>query len=358
MSAHADATELLRRGQALETRGSKSELDQAIDVYRQVITALEALAASAPTELNLRRDLAIAWMNCGNALQKRQHSDDLRQAIAAYDETIRILRGLPYDQNPGWRSSLSAAWMNRGGAWLRLKDSRRDREALQSFDQAIAIARELPLDDQPSFRINLAAAGMNRANVLLLRKDGPDAANAREAARTAASLVAPLEKKSAPAADVSLRIRHAHCRAVAQLLSENPPDHASRENLFDEVTDTVDDGMQLARAWEQRGFAALRPLVAELFRFGGLFYLSHQPHFLAEYLLENLDPERSPDAMIGNATLYATADSIIAEALRAFETTRHVTLDMPHVERHLETLTDLRAAAQRLAELRAAQPGT
>ena len=88
-----------------------------------------------------------------------------------------------------------------------------------------------------------------------------------------------------------------------------------------------------------------------------MFYLSHQPHFLAEYLLENLDPARTPDAIRGNPALYSTAESIITEALRAFETTRHVTLDMPHVERHLETLGELRTAAQRLAELQAAQPG-
>ena len=175
----------------------------------------------------------------------------------------------------------------------------------------------------------------------------------------AVPLVAPLEKESAAAADVSLRIRHVLCRAVAQLLTNGMPTTTSREGLFDEVTDAVDDGMHLARAWEQRGLVSVRPLVAELFRFGALFYLSHQPHFLAEYLLENLDPARTPDAVTGNAAMHAAAESIIAEALRVFETTRHVTLDMPHVERHLETLGELRTAAARLAELRPveASPG-
>lgn len=356
MSAHADATALLRRGQALEAQGSKRELDQAIEIYHQVIATLETLSGSEPKDPNIRRDLAIARMNCGNALQKRQHPGDLRQAIAAYDKTIRILRELPYDQNPGWRNSLSAAWMNRGGAWLQLKDADRDREALQSFDHAIAIGRELPLDEQPAFRINLAAAWMHRAQVLMQRAEAPDAVNAREAALTATPLVAPLEQELPPAADISLRIRHVHCRAVAQLLTDKSPNSPAREALFDEVTDSVDEGMQLARTWEQRGLVALRPLVAELFRFGALLYLSHQPHFLAEYLLESLDPERTPNAITANAALYSTAESIIAEALRAFEATRHVTLDMPHVERHLETLGDLRTAGKRLAELQAAQP--
>lgn len=358
MSARTDAHELLRRGQALEAQGSKSGLDQAIDLYRQGIATLGELTGSERTDPDVRRDLAVAWMNCGNALQKRQQPEDLRKAIAAYDETISMLRELPFDQNPGWRSSLSAAWMNRGGAWLRLKDSDREREALQSFDQAIAIAQELPLDEQPAFRINLAAAWMNRAHLLMQRTAGLDAGHAREAALTAAEIVAPVENNSASAADVSLRIRHVHCRAVAQLLTDNSSGSPPRESLFDEVTDTVDDGMQLARTWEQRGLTAIRPLVAELFRFGALFYLSHQPHFLAEYLLENLDPERTPDAMTEHAGLYSTAESIIAEALQAFETTRHVALDMPHVERHLETLGDLRAAAKRLAELQAVPPSS
>ena len=50
--------------------------------------------------------------------------------------------------------------------------------------------------------------------------------------------------------------------------------------------------MKLARHWEARGEGRFHDLAGELFRFGARVYQMHQPHFLSEFLLENLDPLR------------------------------------------------------------------
>ena len=67
----------------------------------------------------------------------------------------------------------------------------------------------------------------------------------------------------------------------------------SPPELIEEATDAVDEGLALARHWEQRGESGFRALAEDLFRFGCRVYQAGQPQFLAEFILESLDPEKA-----------------------------------------------------------------
>src|SRR5690348_13469524 len=64
------------------------------------------------------------------------------------------------------------------------------------------------------------------------------------------------------------------------------------EDVHD-ATDLVDEGLSLVRCWEQRGLTHFRGLAGDLFRFGARVYGGYQPHFLSEFVRENMDPRRS-----------------------------------------------------------------
>ena len=119
-----------------------------------------------------------------------------------------------------------------------------------------------------------------------------------------------------------------------------------------EASDIVDEGLTLVRLWEQRGITQLRPLAARLFRFGARLYRIRQPHFLPEYLLENLDVTCAPDAMPQIEEIHVIAAETQADADRDLRRTQHLTLYDPASMRQLETWRDLLAVAPRLAELR------
>jgi hypothetical protein len=63
--------------------------------------------------------------------------------------------------------------------------------------------------------------------------------------------------------------------------------------------------MALARYWEHRGVERFRPVAFDLFRFGVRLYHAHQPQFLNEFLLENLDPAASSGAFVGSPEVRA-----------------------------------------------------
>jgi hypothetical protein len=47
------------------------------------------------------------------------------------------------------------------------------------------------------------------------------------------------------------------------------------------------------RFWERRGIDRFRSLAVDFFRFGASVYAGYQPHFLHEFVSEELDPRQS-----------------------------------------------------------------
>lgn len=345
-AAHA----ALARGHGLENQGA---LDEALKGYDEAIGILSAWPAPLP--VGACRDLGIAWMNRGNVLQRRETPEALRAAEEAYVQAIRLLEILPLDREPGFANSLGAAWLNRGRALHRGGNLEAVTAAADAYAKAISYLRPLPLDENPCFRLNLAGAYMNRANVLVAFGDPTRTAEARLAAKEALVLVAGGERSEPVFADLGLKARRAQCDAIGQLFSHPTPDSNLTE-LRSEASDAVDEGLALAREWDQRGLPAFRPLAARLFRYGVRLYARFQPHFVAEFIIENVDPEASPGAFGGNPDFLAIAAEGIDLARAVLNQSGMITPETADAARLLETSQALTATETRLHELRRRLP--
>lgn len=341
--AHADT--FLREGHALESTATPAAFADALRRYDAAIAMLHS-PVLLPHE-PVRAGLAVLCMNRGNVLQRQGAFAD---SIRAYDEAIAFFRTLPLDAHHGYRNSLGAAWMNRGHAHLLIGEPAALAEAARSQREALDLLRTLPLDADRSYGINLAAASLNLANILLALGEP---SRALDAAHQATLAAIPGEDSDPNFADVSLKARRASCEALGHLIARGSTQNEPIEAFADEASDVVDDALALARRWEARGLPVFRPIAARLFRFGAQLYAAHLPDFLAEFVLEHLDPARSAGAMPGTQEFYLAAAEAISRARADLETRRTVFIDSPETTRLLERLRDLRAAEQRLAELHA-----
>ncbi len=286
------------------------------------------MAVASPVSAAPLRDLGVAWMNRGHALMLRDDDVSLVAALAAYNEAIALLRRLPSGENPSWANSLGAALMNRGQLLHRLHGVDRAAVALAAFDEAAAILRELPADDNPWPRRNLTGTLVNRANLLL---DLTQFANAAGFAREALVFIAPHEQRDATDADLALKARRALADALGQLLVAPGAD---QETLAREASDLVDDALALARFWAGRGEQAFASLALRFFHYGTQLYRIHQPHFLAEFIRENL----GFNAREFRDTALAAIEAALRDRLRAGE---FLTIGDPASERRRQAWQEL-----------------
>jgi hypothetical protein len=77
-----------------------------------------------------------------------------------------------------------------------------------------------------------------------------------------------------------------------------------------EATDVVDEGLSVIRYWEQRGPTPFRGIAADMFRFGTRLYIHFQPHFLNEFVSENLNPEDSSPEYVSSEEMQAVAREV------------------------------------------------
>ncbi len=387
--------------------------DRALEVLDRFLVQ-PAEATGAPVSPEILNQKGNIWTNRGLTLAGGQEPEDLREALRCFDEAVAARSALPLDEKIDYRWGLSAAWMNRADTLARLGDGETEgrsfqQESLRSFDEAVSHLRQLPLDRSPSFRSRLGVAWMNRGLVALrgqemdaptlqdalrcfdeassvlrasntpdhpehartlacvlmnqgtaqLSCDPPQAAAAAQSARECLALIAGVEENDPMIADLGLRARISFCRATGWLLDhagENGSDAGANsgesfDDRIDAATDTVEEGLALERHWEQRGLKAYRPLASELFLFGARAYRLRQPQFLAEYLLEALDPERSPGAPADSREMHDIAVEEITQALVASQQKGFSNFGDGKFDQSLEILDDLRAAHAALKAL-------
>ncbi|MDB6093040.1 MAG: hypothetical protein JWM32_602 [Verrucomicrobia bacterium] len=344
-----DAPGWLRHGHGLEAEGTPGALAAAIRAYDTVI----ALLRSQPLEDrdDLRRELGGAWMNRGNALQKQATPTAVAGAILAYDEAIALLRDLPIAIHAPHRNCLGSAWMNRGHALLQLGGAENLEAAIASHQAAVATLRDLPLAETPAYRLNLAGAQINLAHALLLTNQHAAVIRAGALAREAFNLVGDRERTAAEFADLGLKARRAFCESIGQLLSASRTPRSTVDLLADEASNAVDSGMDLARLWENRGVPHFRALAARLFRFGAELYQHHQPQFLAEFVLENLDEAAAPPAWTIDPEFREIGARAIARARAGFPHPKVLTAGDHASERALAIHRSLADAAEKISRV-------
>lgn len=342
---NAIASGWMKRGIALLTENSAASLSASLPWFERAIE----LRRSLPLRENAwyRYVLAAGWMNRGDALTRLGSAQNLAEAVRSYDQALALLQTLELESNPLFRKRLALAWMNRGITLQEQETPASFRAALASFDEAIAVLRDTPALEETEYRSVLACGLTNRGNALL--RITPVAPTlARESAEEALTLIAEAEEQEIFAAETGLKARHVLCRAIGYQLAE-PATDISRADLIAAATDAADDGVKLARHWATRGERRFRDLANELFRFGVRAYQIHQPHFLTEFLLENLDASYSSDAFPADPKMHQTAREAIESALAEIRRDIFGSLHTPRFDRFLKTFRQLRITQTRLA---------
>jgi tetratricopeptide (TPR) repeat protein len=245
--------------------------------------------------------LAACWLNRADALMHVGDAAHRDLARHAYDEAIDLLRTLPFD-DARFSKRLAIALQNRALAVVA-HDASATADAIHAFTEAIAVLSDASGLEPHERDYLLAVVWMNLANVRATQGTTASDNAARGAARRTIALVAQREWEEASVAEAGLKARHVLCQTIARRLSSRASGDATMLEDVHDATDLVDEGLSLVRYWERRGLTHFRGLAADLFRFGARVYGGYQPHFLSEYVRENMDPRRSSRDYVESAEM-------------------------------------------------------
>lgn len=292
--------------------------------------------------LQTQRDRAVAAMNRGHESTQRNDRESLIEACSEYESAIDDLRDLPLSENPGWANSLGAALMNRAALLHRIHGTARAGETLGVFSEAIAVLSPIPVESQPWAHRNLAGTLVNRANLLL---DLQQTDKALKDVESALKLVKPGAATIRIDAEIAIKAQRALCDALGQLIVG--PD-VCQDTIADRASTAVDDALALVRQWRIPGERSLDEIGIRFFRFGVELYRRHQPQFLSEFVLENVDVNnRDQDSF--SRELRAIAWEPLTQALRdCDQPALHFTGD-PQTERLLEIRAEIARTLERLS---------
>jgi len=254
----------------------------------------------------LRYGLAACWLNRGDALMRLEASEHTRLALRSYDEALALLRDLPLHEDARFPRRLAIAHQNRGLALLS-QDNPAFIEAVREFSKAIEILEHKNAAEITDRVYLLSAMWINLANAEVAELNTRSEKRAAEAARRVLTLVAGLESNDEHIAEVGIKARHVLCQTMARDLSRITDADPRIPSDVHDATDAADDGLALARLWEQKGVDRFRKIAHDLFRFGMRVYARYQPQFLAEFVLENMDPTLSSPSYVESEEMRSAA---------------------------------------------------
>jgi hypothetical protein len=301
---NTEASVLMKRGIAFLDEPRREAPIDALHCFDEALELRRRIPADhSPFQGYL---LAACLLNRGDALVRMGDVGPIATAIASYDEGITVLRRLPLAEDSRYPRRLALGLQNRGLA-LQARGREGDFDlAKASFADALAV-----LDQEHSHGIEdlayvRAVVWLNLAN--LHAAQGSDEAHAvsRDAAVRALESVAGVETADANAAAAGLQARHVLCRVCAHSLGQAVDDAEMPADVH-EATDAVDDGLELVRAWEQRGVPYFRPFALDLFRFGARVYARYQPQFLDEFIADNMNAAASSADYVESAEMVMAA---------------------------------------------------
>ncbi len=302
----AQASVLMKRGIALMDEPGEAAVREAISCFDSALEIRRQLPVDQVPVF--RYGLAACWLNRADALIRLPPPAPIDDALLAYDEGILLLRDLPLDEDPRFARRLAIAYQNRGLVLLAGTGAR--TAAIESLNAAVAVLENPVAEAIADRRYMLGAVSVNLARALASDPETAAAQQTIDAARQAMALVADLESTDVPAAEVGLTARHVLCQAMATRLSAVSVDRSAMPAEVHEATDAADEGVSLTRQWEQRGVDRFRPIAYDLFRFGARVYAIYQPHFLVEFVRENMDPTQSSEDYVNSPEMQAAVAEI------------------------------------------------
>lgn len=236
--------------------------------------------------------LAACWLNRADALMHLGDAPHRELARHAYDEAIALLRRLPLDADARFSRRLVIALQNWALA-LVAHDRSATADATHALTEAVAVLNEAFNMDVRERDYLLAVVWMNLANVRASEATPASDIAAQDAAQRTLVLVASRELEEPALAEAGLRARYVLCQTIARRLSSRAPGDTTLPEDVHNATDLADEALNIVRHWEQLGVTGFRYLASDLFRFGAHVYGRYQPHFVSEFIRENMDPQRS-----------------------------------------------------------------
>jgi hypothetical protein len=299
----------MKRGIGLMNEPTRESIIEALVCFDAALEMRRQLPlADAPM---LRFGLAASLLNRADALVRLRDAAQLASALQSYDEGIAVLGTLALDDDIRFPRRLAMAFQNRGLALLAQWPAAFD-DAIASFRSAIDVLEHDRCASLPDRQYLLAVAWTNLANAHVSQATDDSWSPARESARQAIALMAATEADDVNAAEAGLNARHVLCRAMARRQTLTMRVDAAIDEDVHDATDLVDEGLALARLWEQKGVSRFRPIAYDLFRFGARVYALHQPQFLNEFVRENMDPTRSSQAYVDSHEMRDAAQEVLS----------------------------------------------
>lgn len=217
----------------------------------------------------------------------------------------------PSPETPLQRRSLALASLKSGESLIQRcleQGEAKQAEAIEHHQQAVAILRpdaEAGIDES---RRLLAEAlfQLSRARLMLEKKGSAD--GLRDA-RECLVWLADGELSSRETLQLGLTARI----SIACHLESSSQD----EDRFLELTDIAEEALAVAAEGRRRfGTDALDPaLLGDLIRLGGNGYLIASPDFLADFLLDWLDPERAEASLSGVSEARDAGLEVLAQGI-------------------------------------------
>jgi hypothetical protein len=307
LAVNAEASTLMKQGiQRLED-GDRTAIVEALSCFDRALELRRGLPVH--DDPLLRYGLAACLLNRADALVRLGDADRVVDALDAFDEGIDVLRTLPPTADPRFPRRLAMACHNRGLALQAM--GRPVAEPIAAFTEALTILDAENAEGIADRQYLLAVVWTNLATARVFENTTQSEALARDAARRAMALVAGAEAVDGAAAEVGLKARHVLCQTIAARLSQPVTADGTMPDDVHDATDVADEGLDLVRQWEKKGVVRFRAIGFDLFRFGARVYAIYQPQFLNEFVLENLDPNRSSAEYVGSAEMRAAAQEAL-----------------------------------------------
>lgn len=334
--------------QGIEALSTEKEgaANEALECFDKALAAGRQL----PWETNekYRWLLAACWMNRGELLSHADDAAALAESVRSFDEAIICLEGLPHATTEQYHGTLVMAWLSRSHTLRSMANPDSLNEALLSLGRAEEAREKGPAAADRGLRASIM---INRA-ALQLEFTPPRALEALQEADALIELVLPDEDTQPVAAELGLKARHLFCRAVDTLLQAGPVDPEQAEEWLMRTTDRIEEALRLTGRWrEQNQTPAFERLQFEFFHFGCHLYLVSQPHFLAEFVLDVVDPERASPMHAGSREVRDAGMEALARASQMLKQRGPADFGAQRMDRLVEIVLGLDAAAERIQSL-------
>lgn len=338
----------LDRGLAFLLIGLPDALSEAVRCFDRAIEIARPLVAKGCLWDRCR--LMTAWMNRGDALFRLNKPAQLTEALRCYDEAFALVEAELVLEQPVFRRRYVVACLNRAGIFLARNATGDAQSALDCSDAAISVLEKSDAED-PDAKILLGSAWANCAAAFSRMTPTQGGMGCVVSSQTAVKIVRDWERSDLRAAQASLTARHALCVGTAKLVATEIAADI-RERFVSATLTAVNEGLALARHWEQRGLRQFHWLATELMTFGGRLSETYQPHLLGEFFLSHLDPTRTPEKIAWRPEVRASAIGLLDEAIQRLLSERIAASANGRLsDYYLDSLNALCAGVDRLKKL-------